>query len=257
MNNKINKLVIDYVKNYQQLSSTETGWLTPVVGVSKADNPLFIKLKEIIGPSHALPTDFIKDAKSVIVFFLPFQDSTVSSNIGGIESSREWDIANIETNSLIIDLSKHLSETISTMGYTSTVLPPTYNYNEKELLSDWSHRHIGYIAGIGTFGIHNMLITESGCCGRLGSVITNLPLLPTERKSRESCLFKHNGTCRKCTDRCVVTAISIDNGYPFVNKRKCNSQIYDNPIPQYSIGLGDACGKCMCGVPCSLQNPNK
>ena len=28
-------------------------------------------------------------------------------------------------------------------------------------------------------------------------------------------------------------------------------------VPEYPIGSGDACGKCMCGVPCSLGIPGK
>ncbi|MBM7615533.1 epoxyqueuosine reductase [Alkaliphilus hydrothermalis] len=248
-------LIKDYVKNYKEMKGTETDWREPIVGIADAGNPMFLELKDIISPSHALPSDFINDAKSVIVFFLPFQERIVKSNIGDIESSREWDIANIETNNLIVDINKYLHEILTEKGYTSTVLPPTYNYDEKGLISDWSHRHVGYIAGIGTFGINNMLITEKGCCGRMGSIITNMALMPIIKKEQENCLYKHNGTCGKCIDYCVANAISIDTGYPFVDKKRCNNQIYDDNIPQYSIGIGDACGKCMCNVPCSLTNP--
>lgn len=191
----------------------------------------------------------------MLVFFLPFQEEIIKSNIEGIESSREWDIANIETNNLIIDINKHLYEKITQMGYTSTILPPTYNYDEEKLISDWSHRHVGYIAGIGTFGINNMLITEQGCCGRMGSIITNMPLTPTTRLKQENCLYKYNGTCKKCIDNCVVNAITANKEYPFVDKESCNNQIYNNNIPQYPIGSGDACGKCMCNTPCSSKNP--
>lgn len=184
MNDKVALLIKDYVENYKELKGTETDWREPIIGFASAENPMFLELKDLISPSHALPFDFIKDAKSIIVFFLPFQEEIVKSNIGNIESSREWDIANIETNNLIVDINKCLYEKITEMGYTSTVLPPTYNYDEEELISDWSHRHVGYIAGIGTFGINNMLITEKGCCGRMGSIITNITLAPTERKNK-------------------------------------------------------------------------
>ncbi|KAB3539062.1 epoxyqueuosine reductase [Alkaliphilus pronyensis] len=254
---ELDSLIKDYVKNYQQLKGTETNWYEPVIGIAAANNPMFKELKNIISPTHALPTDFIKDAASVIVFFLPFQEHIVKSNIGNIESSREWDIANIETNNLIVDINKYLHEKIVEKGYISTVLPPTYNYDEKELISDWSHRHVGYIAGIGTFGINNMLITEKGCCGRIGSIITNMTLTPTIREKHENCLYKYNGTCGNCIDYCVANGITIENGYPYVDKKRCNDQIYNGNIPQYSIGIGDACGKCMCNVPCSLKNPVK
>lgn len=43
-----------------------------------------------------------------------------------------------------------------------------------------------------------------------------MTLKPTERKEGENCLYKYNGKCKKCVDYCVVNAISIENGYPFV-----------------------------------------
>ena len=168
MNSKIMELIRGYVKNYKK---TESNWREPVVGFASADDSMFLGLKDLISPSHALPTDFINDAKSIIVFFLPFHEEIIKSNITNIESSRAWDIANIETNNLIVDINEYLHDKITEMGYTSTLLPPTYNYDEEKLTSDWSHRHAGYIAGIGTFGVHNMFITNQGCCGRMGSII--------------------------------------------------------------------------------------
>ena len=255
MNIKIMELIRDYVKNYKKDKGTESDWKEPIIGFASADDSMFLELKTIISPSHALPKDFINDAKSIIVFFLPFHEEIVKSNIGNIESSRAWDIGSIETNNLIVDINVYMHDKITELGYTSTNLPPTYNYDEKKLISDWSHRHVGYIAGIGTFGINNMFITEKGCCGRMGSIITDMPLIPTERKTQENCLYKYNGSCKICVENCVANAISIENGYPFVNKKRCNNQIYNDSIPEYPIGLGDTCGKCMCNVPCSSKNP--
>lgn len=248
-------LIKTYTESYRGLKGTETDWREPVVGVAEAANPKFWALKEIISPTHALPTDFIADARSVIAFFLPYEEAIVKGNIGEVESSRAWDIANIETNQLIIDINIYLNGIITAEGHTSTVLPPTYNYDEKALISDWSHRHVGVIAGIGTFGIHNMLITEKGCCGRMGSIITSMPLSATDLKEEENCLYKHSGACGMCRNRCVAEAISLDEGIPFLDKQRCNAQIYNGNVPVYPIGSGDACGKCMCNVPCSLENP--
>jgi hypothetical protein len=44
--------------------------------------------------------------------------------------------------------------------FRSVILPPTHNFDEKKLISDWSHKHIGFIAGLGKFGLHQMLITK-------------------------------------------------------------------------------------------------
>jgi epoxyqueuosine reductase QueG len=254
MNNIIIKLIKDYVKTYHKYKGTESNWREPIIGFASAQNPKFLELKEIISPSHALPTDFLEDAKSVIVFFLPFQEKIIKSNTEGSESSREWDIATIETNNLIMDINKYLYKKIKEMGYASTIIPPTHN-NKETLTSNWSHRHVGYIAGIGTFGINNMLITEKGCCGRIGSIITNTPLTPDEIKKQENCLYKHNASCKICVKKCIANAIDVGDGYPYVDKKKCYNQIYNGKVPKYPIGSGASCGKCMCNVPCSIKNP--
>lgn len=72
MNKEIVDLITEYVKNYKQLKHTEFDWREPVIGFADARDSLFPRLKELIGPKHALPSDIVPDAKSVIVFFLPF-----------------------------------------------------------------------------------------------------------------------------------------------------------------------------------------
>ncbi|KLU62706.1 epoxyqueuosine reductase [Peptococcaceae bacterium CEB3] len=253
MNKEIVDSITQYVKNYQELKQIETDWRDPVIGFAAAKDELFPKLKEIIGPNHALPSDLIPNAKSVITFFIPFSKEIVESNIPEEESSRKWDIATIETNNLIADLNKFLFETITAKGYKASLIPATYNYDQEKLISDWSHKSVAYISGIGKFGLHHILITKSGCCGRLGSMVTDMELTPTTRTDEEYCLYKHNGTCKKCVKRCVNHA--FQDSTSVFNRKKCNEQIYDKIIREYPIGIGDTCGKCMCGVPCSLVNP--
>lgn len=254
-NQDIINLIRSATENYMKLTDVETTYRIPLVGFAHADDPMFTQLKELVSPSHALPTDIIADAKSVITFFLPFSERIINSNITGIESSREWDIAKIETTILIDKITTMLNKAFKEDGYNSSTVPASYTYNNKNLKSDWSERHIAYIAGLGTFGIHNLLITEAGCCGRMGSIITNAVFAASKKTSHENCLFKLNGTCGLCAKRCVVNSISLENGYPYVDTETCNRQIYNTDVPIYEKGVGDACGKCSCGLPCSLVNP--
>ena len=251
----IKRLICDYVKNYAEAHDVETRWNRPVIGIADAHDPLYKELKTIISPTHALPSDIVPGAKSVIVFFVPFSREIVNSNIQGEESSREWDYAYIETNQMLGDLTGYLYEKITEMGYHASNLPPTYNYDQEKLISDWSHRSSAYIAGIGTFGINNMLITEKGCCGRVASVITDWKLPPDSRPEEEYCLYKAKGICGKCISKCVNNAFCIEEGKVKFNRFKCNEQIYEKIVPQWPIGPGDTCGKCMCGIPCSFRNP--
>ncbi|MDY4971680.1 MAG: epoxyqueuosine reductase, partial [Lachnospiraceae bacterium] len=169
----IAKIITDFVLNYPAENHTETSWREPVVGFADAADPMFLELKQIIGPSHALPSEILPGARSVIAYFIPFSKEIVKSNISKDESSREWDYANLETNFLLSDLNQILHEKLGMLGYHSSLLPPTYNYNEEELVSDWSHKSAAYVAGLGRFGVHHLLITDRGCCGRIGSIITD------------------------------------------------------------------------------------
>ncbi len=41
----------------------------------------------------------------------------------------------------------------------------------KTMACAWSHKSAAAIAGLGSFGLHRMLITDAGCAGRCGSLL--------------------------------------------------------------------------------------
>jgi len=101
--------IVSFVKNYSREKSTETEWGQPLVGFASAEDPLFLKLREVVRPSHALPQDLLPSAQTVVAFFLPFKSELQKENAkAGLEPSRSWAVAYIETNRLIRDLSEHL-----------------------------------------------------------------------------------------------------------------------------------------------------
>lgn len=251
MKEQVESLIKDYVSRYQTRSNIETKWRVPLIAYADAEDQLFKKLKVLISSSHALPKDFLPDSQTVITYFLPFEKSIIESNIEGKESSREWAVAYIETNQLIQDLNEFVRKELNKMGYDSTVIPATHNFDEKELISDWSHKHVAYIAGLGTFGIHKMLITESGCAGRIGSIVTDLKLEPTTRPKEEYCLYKVDGSCNECVKRCVNGALQ-ENSY---DRHLCYDMCLFNDQFYSELDLTDVCGKCAVGVPCSYRNP--
>jgi len=253
MEEKIQKFIKEFVRNYKIENKTSTDWDEPIVAFANSNDPLFLKLKTLISKTHKLPKDLLKDAKTVISYFIPFKKEVVLSNIGGKDCSKGWAIAYIETNKLIIDLNKSLSENLEESNFKSVVLPPTHNFDEKRLISDWSHKHIGFIAGLGKFGLHQMLITEKGCCGRLGSLITNARIESTKRPNEEFCLYKHNKTCKKCVENCKFKALKVDS----FDRYRCYEICLSNAKLYSKLGLADVCGKCICVVPCSFSNPIK
>ena len=249
----IEKLIKEYVSSYQEKHHSITGWEEPLIAFADARDPLFRKMKEVISSSHNLPTDLIPKAKTVISYFIPFKKEVVLSNIKNMESSEAWAISYIETNKLISDLNRYINDQLQKLNYSSTLLPPTHNFDEQNLISDWSHKHVAYIAGLGKFGLHQMLITEKGCCGRIGSIVTDLEIEPTKRSDAEGeyCLYKYNGSCKKCVEKCISGALSIET----YDRHKCYAVLLKNVEHHSKIGYADACGKCISQVPCSFVNP--
>ena len=239
------------MNGYQSAGRVHTSWREPLVAYASADDPLFHTLKDVVSPSHAMPKDLLQDAQTVIAYFLPFKKSLTKTNSHGTHASREWALAYIETNRLIVDLNIHLAEILDNWGFQTMKLPPTHNFDTERLVSDWSHKHVAYIAGLGKFGLHHLLITEKGCCGRLGSLITSAPLAPTTRTAGEACLYKFNKTCLKCLKRCPVGALNEES----FDRKGCYDLLLDNAKSFEGLGLADVCGKCSCIVPCSFHNP--
>ena len=253
MREKIQSFTQEFIRRYKAQKETITDWEDPLVAFAEANDPLFLKLKDVVSKTHALPTDLLKDAQTVISYFIPFKEETILSNVGGKNCSEEWAISYIETNRLIVDLNHSLSEELERLGFESVVLPPTHNFDEEKLISDWSHKHVAFIAGLGKFGLHHMLITEKGCCGRLGSLITTAKIEPTDRPDKEFCLYKHDESCSKCVEKCLFQALKVDS----LDTRKCYEICLSNAEIHSKLGLADVCGKCICVVPCSFTNPVK
>ena len=175
-----------FISHYQQ---TVTRWRSPLIGFASTADPLFAQLRQAVSPTHLLPGDLLPNARTVIVFFIPFERSVATSNVEGMLASREWATAYIETNALIRAVNEQLKHRLEAEGYVTAVTPPTHSFDPQRLISDWSHRHIAYIAGLGRFGVNNMLITASGCCGRFGSFVTDAEIAADERIPAEACLY--------------------------------------------------------------------
>lgn len=253
MNNQIETIIKEFIENYIKTKKVQAKWKEPLIAYADAGDEMFYRLKEAVSSSHAMPTDLLPEAKTVVAYFIPFDEEIITSNIRNKESSRLWAITYIETNQLILDLNTFIKEQLHKLGYKSNIIPATHNFDEKRLISDWSHRHVAYIAGLGQFGLNNMLITDKGCCGRIGTFVTDLFIEPTKRKKTESCLYKYANVCKKCVDRCVNSALKVDS----FDRHRCYEMCLYNDKFHSDIGLADVCGKCLVGVPCSTKDPTK
>lgn len=244
-----------FVETYQEDPEIQTAWGVPIVGFASADDPLFPELNRVASPTHAVPEDFLETARTVIAWFIPFGKSMTRTNTRGRNCSGEWAVAYVETNEMIRHLSLSLNEWFDEQGQASVVIPATHNWDEEKLISDWSHRHVAYMAGIGNFGLNNMLITDKGCCGRVGSFITSADIPRDSPMDREACLFRHDGSCRKCIKNCVNDVYPDDYSGQRFNRFKCYDMCLENVKVNEDRGYADVCGKCLVGVPCSHMDP--
>jgi epoxyqueuosine reductase QueG len=253
-NTTIKKIVEDFVASYPRRRKVETAWGKPIVRFASADDPLFDQIKEIIRPTHATPRELLPGANSVVAYFIPFPPKLHGENFKTeYYSSRSWAVAYVETNQLISDVNEQLKKELEASGHRAALIPPTHNFDEESLMSDWSHRHVGYVAGIGRFGVHNLIITGKGCAGRLGSLVTDLALEPSPRPEGEFCLYKAGIECLKCVERCAYDALYADR----FDRHACYRQCLVNDRHHSDLALTDVCGKCSAKVPCSTTNPVK
>lgn len=246
------------INSFETENNSGKMWRTPIASSLSADNPLIPSIKQSVSSDHLLPWDLLPGAKSVVVFFIPFENHIVISNLKGEPASEEWAQAYILTNSLIGAINDEIETVLCTNGYKSEKIKATHNFfNTETLMSRWSHRHYAYLAGLGAFGINNMLITSKGCCGRFGSFVTdaecNIFGVPYDSGPlSEKCLNKIDGSCALCQKRCKASAYDTNGKF---NRFKCYEACLKNADIYRRIGLADVCGKCLVGLPCSHKFP--
>ena len=228
-------------------------WLDPIIKIIPAGNEKIREFRDYVSPSHLRPEDILPGAKSIICYFIPFHESIPNSNIEGDIASIEWAGAYVKTNKLIGTIADKVEVFMAGHGLKAGKLPATHNYNKEDLISNWSHRHVAFLAGIGTFGKNNMFITKNGCCGRLGSIIIDYEFSEYEPvgEIKEKCLSKTGKVCDICINRCMVGAYS-DGTF---DRHKCHGQCLKNGKRYEALGAADVCGKCVVGLPCSLGEP--
>ncbi len=252
---ELRKLVTEFCRKRIEKKKLSNWWREPLLVTAVADERFNI-LPEIAAPNHKLPNELLTTCQAVVVFFIPFTAEVADSNAEGKFASETWGLALSLTNELIEDINEFIRACLAKEGYESKVTPPTYNFDKRSLTSRWSHKHLAYVTGLGSFGVNAQLITPSGCAGRLGSLVTEAPLgdHPLVR-GKELCLHKAGKACLKCVQTCPVQALSLEG----VDRYRCDTRIQVNR-KRFAARLGmaddiEVCAKCVAGFPCSLRSP--
>ena len=251
----------------------EPAWEPPLIGYASGDDPCFDRLKKDIGPFYWTPLDAFRrgfpkveaTAKdlAVISYVLP-QTSATRKNQGMASRypARRWAHSRFYGEEFNCQLRCHLANTLSEAGFPA-IAPERldgFGYQESPrfgLASNWSERHTAWIAGLGTFGLSDGLITCAGKAVRFGSVVTKMDLPTTSRPYEghlDWCLWYTQKTCGACMRRCPINAIT-ESGH---DKTACYNYIREVTAPYVRQNFGTdttPCGLCQVNIPCENRLP--
>ena len=261
--------------NFRTLGKAESPLFErPLVGVAAGGDPYYDFLKEHIGPFHWSPKEVFllkypqpveaSDLRVVSMAFPQTMESKLTQSKEKKCPSREWIVSRGEWEPLMQEFSGKLVARLEEMGIRSVSVDLVREFSTETsetlgLSSKWSHRHSAYLAGLGTFGLSEGLITEKGKAVRFTSLIIEAPLKITERPYQthnEWCLYFANGSCGLCMKRCPIGAITADGH----DKAACEEyeEIFASKYWPSDIDRGDyilGCGLCQAGVPCQHKKP--
>jgi epoxyqueuosine reductase len=283
-NRVLEQLIKNFILENDQNRRTQldlgTYWEEPLVGFASGMDPLFFEYKTIIGSFHLTPREIISAALrekgkglllsqieqiSVISWILPISEDTRKSNRKEVQfPSKLWACTRDFGEACNNALRRHVTGFLEDLGHLAVapILLPSFQQFRDEnggWTSLWSERHIAYACGLGTFSLNDGLITPKGMAIRIGSVVTLLKLMPSEKRyrhHRENCLQFRNEKCGKCISRCPAGAIT-EKGH---DKDKCYDYVNSEPLKAKRLEYGlqnppPSCGLCQTGVPCEFEIP--
>jgi hypothetical protein len=241
------------------------------------------------------------DSVTCISIGLPIHKTTLKS-----EASYPWgNSPELKVNSLIgshlgfiADVSFYVVNVLQMLGYRA--IAPTFTNWGQEFLMDYQYegatsratispspeREWAVAAGLGTYGLPDMIISERGMAINLTTVITSAKFPPTPKPDKEYCLFYRDGSCKECIKRCPGQAISATISPPGRLAAKCHggglaaanynitylkekmikelgdyvnisgNLMFGGSGPGKSVLGFPACGRCYTGVPCATGIPD-
>jgi len=262
-----------------------------LIGYAAGDDPLWRDLKKGVHPGHWTPAEAYAEAfgeeapkLSVMCWVLPHTAPTLSDQRREKEYPAErWGRNRFIGHRNACDgLAELLIGKLAEKGVKAVVpdMLPSWRWltegGEQGLATPWSVRHAAFIAGLGTFGLCDGLITAKGKAMRAGALLVGAELPPTVRAYQglhDYCLYYSSGICGKCAKRCPAGAITKESGH---DKEICRQYLYGHVRPwllknwSFTDGPDEivppekfrapkmvACGLCQAGVPCERGIPGR
>jgi epoxyqueuosine reductase QueG len=121
------------------------------VACAPADERI-LRLKEITAADHALPADLLRNAKTVVVWFIPFKHHIQMDNTEGKRPSLSWGRAYLSTTDKIDCIGSAMKNFVEKEDGEAALNSATHNFDKKRMGGLWSHHHLGHSSGLGRYG---------------------------------------------------------------------------------------------------------
>ena len=177
--NEIKQKIATHAENRLEYPyPTEPIFDEPLVGFVKGDDPIFQELKTVIGPHHYTPREIMAwqakknhvppppaEELSVVSYVMPITRATKQQNAKRTDWPAErWAQTRLSGEIFSQEFTREIVSFLMSRGVLAIAPDVTPLFNKKRYpnvgwASPWSHRHIAYAAGLGTFGMHDFLIT--------------------------------------------------------------------------------------------------
>jgi len=191
-------------------------------------------------PDSHHPEDLLPSAESLISIAVKISKSPILNlpRTRG-EYRTVYDTANAKLNNLAAEIASFLEE----QDYEAVPIPAS-RYDRERLAGDISHKHAAVAAGLGRFGLNNLVLTpEHGPYVRFATVLTNASLRPDKPLDADLCLGEK---CMRCVRACPARALQKPKHNPAegwrINKKKCYDYIH-------TVLDGEICGLCIKACP--------
>ena len=224
------------VKNLALFEGAAIVGVAPVTALSKS-------------PKNQHPQNLLPSTKNLISIAMKINRTTIL-NLPKTRTEYRmlYDTTNAKLNSIAMKTAQFLEE----QGYEAIPIPASRPYNQQKLTADISHKHVAAAAGLGKFGINNLILTpEHGPYTRFPTVLTNASLKPDKTLNKNPCL---GDKCMQCVKICPVGALENPKNNPEegwkINKKKCYQYIHETLD-------GEVCGLCIKACPIGSKNRHK
>lgn len=204
-------------------------------------------------PENRRPNVYLEDAQSIISIGYKLNYAPIQ-NLPGSRSSYmlEHDYANRHLDQVSHKIARFLEK----RGFNAIGFDAGAGFYGKagkapgRIAGDLSHKHAAVAAGLGKFGLNNLVLSPQwGPRIRLTTMITSAQLEYSVAPPENPCL---TGECEKCVEICPVRALNgwegeydPERGWA-MDKRKCYDYIF-------TTLKGQRCGLCIKACPVGLN----